>query len=105
VCDKMSLYEAIRLLRTEKEFERFWEDLLTPKERKKIMIRWRTFCLMCIEPSTQREARKRLGVSLDTVNKACQILFNKGTGEIRRVIQKLYREKESGLGAAIADRK
>jgi uncharacterized protein YerC len=92
VCDKMSLYEAIRLLQTEEEFQRFWEDLLTPRERIKIMNRWRAFRLMCIESPTQRQARKRLGVSLNTVNIASRVLEN-GTGEMQRVIQELHRDR------------
>lgn len=93
MCGKLSLYEAICLLKTEEEVERFWMDLLTPKERKMIMNRWRAFCLMCIESPSQRQAREQLGVSLDTVNTASQVLV-KGTGEMRRVIQTLRQERK-----------
>ena len=87
---KIPLLDALLVLETKTEYERFLADILTRKELAVIAKRWRVLCLLHEGSLRQREICSRAGVSLGTVSRASQVLKH-GTGAAQQIIQKLQK--------------
>lgn len=86
------LYDAFIALATRDECEQFLDDLFSPKELERILIRWSLFHLLD-KRFTQREIAKALKVSVATVSRVNKTR-KYGAGGYKSVIDKLQQVRQ-----------
>jgi len=70
----INLYQAILLLKTEKEVERFLKDLCTPKELSVFQERWNVCQVLAKEEFSYREIHEKTGASVTTIGRVARFL-------------------------------
>lgn len=68
------LYEALLLLKTKEEVERFFKDLCTPQEIKALSERWKVCKLLNEKKLSYREIHSSTGASLATIGRVARFL-------------------------------
>lgn len=68
------LYEALLLINTVEEMERFFKDLCTPQEIRALAERWRVCRLLSTGTMSYREISSQTGASLATIGRVARFL-------------------------------
>lgn len=68
------LFEALLLLKTAQEMDRFFKDLCTPQEIKALSERWRVCRLLDTGELSYREINQKTGASLVTISRVARFL-------------------------------
>ncbi len=68
------LIEALLLLETKQEAERFLKDLCTPQEMQTLAERWKVCKLLNKEELSYREIHEKTGASLATITRVARFL-------------------------------
>ncbi len=85
----VSLYEAILLLRNEKECNDFIRDLCTPGEIKDIEERWQIAQILNQGEMSYREIQKKTGASVTTVGRVARFLKDEPYKGYRTILDRL----------------
>ncbi len=83
--DLSILIDLLKSAMRSENLEELLHDLLTTKERKELVERWRVVSLL-LEGHPQREIARRLGVGIATVTRGAKQLRD-GTGAFKRLYQ------------------
>lgn len=89
--EEKDLYRAILKLETDDECNKFFHDILSPKELKRITKRWQiALCLSEKKPKSQRKVAKELHTSTATVGRVKRFLDGDQThGGYQLVLNKI----------------
>lgn len=68
------LYEALLMLKTPEEMDRFFKDLCTPQELRALSERWQICKLLNQGELSYREINARTGASLATIGRVARFL-------------------------------
>lgn len=85
----VSLYEAILLLRNEKECRDFMRDLCTPGEIKDMEERWQIAQILNQGEMSYREIQKKIGASVTTVGRVARFLKDEPYQGYRTILNRL----------------
>ncbi|HYX33998.1 MAG TPA: YerC/YecD family TrpR-related protein [Oligoflexus sp.] len=85
------LFEALRSIRDQGEFSRFFDDLCTPAELRSMADRWRVAKLLD-QGLSYRVINEKTGVSTATITRVARSLTY-GTGGYRMVLQRQQGEQ------------
>jgi len=69
-----TLFDALLLLKTAEEYQRFLTDLCTPQELQALEERWRVCQLLATEQYSYRQIHEKTGVSLTTIGRVARFL-------------------------------
>lgn len=83
------LFEALALLGTPNEVERFIKDLCTPQEIKALADRWRVCKLLHQNQLSYRDIHAQTGVSLATITRVARFLHNEPYHGYKSVLKKI----------------
>jgi TrpR-related protein YerC/YecD len=72
--EETSLYQAILLLKTQDECQRFFTDLCTPQELAAMQERWRVCQLLETSDLSYRDIHQKTGTSLTTIGRVARFL-------------------------------
>lgn len=81
------LYELFRSIRTKKEAMALLQDILTPRERAALALRWQEIQMLAAG-LPQREIGQRLGISITKITRGSRVL-QEGTGGFAHFLKKL----------------
>jgi TrpR-related protein YerC/YecD len=81
------LFEALRLLKTEDEYQRFFDDLCTPAELRSLADRWRVAQLL-EKGIPYRSISEETGVSTATITRVARCLIYGAKG-YRTILDRL----------------
>ena len=103
-----NLYNAFSQIKSEKEFDNFLSDLMTPKEIKNMRERWQIAQMLYTTNLPQPAIAEKLGVSIATITRVARFLYNekfKGYSSILAEIfparaEKLLKNQPGRLTAA-----
>lgn len=87
--DTSALGEALLLLETQEEAERFLHDLLTPGEIKTVVERWRVARLLDQGGFSYREISEMTGASTTTVTRVSRFLSQEPWQGYRIILNRL----------------
>ena len=87
------LFDAIRLLKNEGEFQRFFDDLCTPAELRSLADRWRVAQLL-EKGIPYRVINEETGVSTATITRVARSLIYGAKG-YRLILDRLKRGRRS----------
>lgn len=77
----------------QEEMQQLLEDLLSPQERERILIRWRNARLSA-KGLTREEVQEKTGSSLGTISRA-RVVLEHGTGILKTLFQRLEDSQQS----------
>lgn len=83
------MYEAILLLRNEKECRDFMRDLCTPGEIKDMEERWQIAQILNQGEMSYREIQKKIGASVTTVGRVARFLKDEPYQGYRTILNRL----------------
>ncbi|MDR1475174.1 MAG: trp operon repressor [Holosporales bacterium] len=89
------LFEAIMMLATPKEAERFFADLCTPQEIKAMKERWKVCQLLDCGNFSYREISNITGASTTTVARVSRFLNNEPHRGYRLLTEKIKKENKN----------
>jgi TrpR-related protein YerC/YecD len=87
------LFEAILLLETTDEVERFMRDLCTPQEISALAERWRVCRLLAQDTLSYREISQKTGASLATITRVARFLKTEAHQGYAAVLKKMKLDK------------
>lgn len=87
------LFEAIRLLKDENEYQRFFDDLCTPAELRALADRWRVVQLL-EKGIPYRAINEETGVSTATITRVARCLIYGAKG-YRLILDRLKKGRQS----------
>ena len=88
------LYEALLLLKTTEEMDRFFKDLCTPQEIEALSERWRVCKLINQGTLSYREINSLTGVSLATIGRVARFLNNEPHHGYRLILSRINKSKK-----------
>lgn len=87
------LYEALLLLKTPDEINRFFNDLCTPKEIKSLAERWRVCKLLDQGSLSYRDINNLTGASLVTIGRVARFLKTEPHHGYTLMLERLSKNK------------
>ena len=87
------LYEALLLLKTPEEMDRFLKDLCTPQEIKDIAERWRVCRILDENELSYREINALTGASLATIGRVARFLKTEPHQGYQLVLKRMQKKK------------
>jgi TrpR-related protein YerC/YecD len=87
------LYDALLLLKTREELNRFFKDLCTPQEIRALAERWRVCKILDKGNSSYREINSITGASLTTIGRVARFLNEEPHQGYKLVLNRI-RKKE-----------
>ena len=93
----MKLYEAFSQIKTEKEFNDFLSDLLTPREIKSISERWKIADKLYNSNLPQDTIAAQIGAGKETVTRVARFLYNENFKGYMKVLSRLYPKRAEKL--------
>jgi TrpR-related protein YerC/YecD len=87
--DIINLYEAILLLKTDKELKKFFKDLCTPQEIESLSERWRVCQLLEQGDLSYRDIHAITGASLTTIGRVARFLKDEPHKGYKNILQKM----------------
>jgi len=90
----VDLFDAILLLRSPYECEKFFKDLCTPQELSALKERWKVCQLLESTSMSYREIHSAIGVSLATIGRVARFLREESYGGYRMVLQRLKKGED-----------
>ena len=96
--DRQALYEALALLGSATEAEKFLRDLATPSEVDAFAERWRIARLLNDGAMTYREIAAATGASTTTVARVARFLNDEPHGGYQLLIERLRRGRGAKKG-------
>lgn len=85
------LFEAIALIETAEEAQKFLLDLCTPAEIKSFIERWRVCQLLNSKKFSYRQINEITGASLATIGRVARFLNEEKNGGYKNMLSKLPR--------------
>lgn len=85
----VDLVDAILLLKSRDECERFLKDLCTPQELLAIRERFKVCQLLELQTLSYRDIHARTGVSMATIGRVARFLREEAYGGYRLVLRRL----------------
>jgi Trp operon repressor len=93
----LSLYQAFSIVKSEKEFENFLADLLTPVETKALKERWQIAQILYTTNLSQKAIAKKLDVSVTTVTRVARFLYTEKFGGYSEILAKSFPARAADL--------
>ncbi len=87
------LYQALLLLKTPQEVNRFLKDLCTPQEIQDMAERWKICKILNEEKLSYREINAQTGVSLATIGRIARFLNNEPHQGYQLILDRLNRKR------------
>ncbi len=87
------LYEALLLLKTNEEMNRFFKDLCTPQEIKALAERWRVCKLLAQGTLSYREISSVTGASLATIGRVARFLNTEPHHGYQLILKRMIEKK------------
>lgn len=87
------LHEALLMLKTSEEMDRFLKDLCTPQEIKDIAERWRVCRILDEEKLSYREINALTGASLATIGRVARFLKTEPHQGYQLVLNRMQKKK------------
>ena len=87
------LYEALLMIKTPEEMDRFLKDLCTPQEIKDIAERWRVCRILDQDQLSYREINALTGASLATIGRVARFLKTEPHQGYRLVLKRMQKKK------------
>lgn len=87
------LYEALLLIKTMPEMEKFFKDLCTPQEIRALAERWRVCRLLHAGDLSYREINSKTGASLATIGRVARFLKDEPHHGYRLILKRLNQDK------------
>jgi len=87
------LYEALLMLKTPEEVDRFLKDLCTPQEIKDIAERWRVCRILDQDELSYREINALTGASLATIGRVARFLKTEPHHGYRLILKRMQKKK------------
>ena len=88
------LLEALLMLKTKNELERFIRDLCTPQEISALAERWRVCRLLAEGTLTYRDINQKTGASLATITRIARFLRTESHQGYAHVLKKIKTESD-----------
>ena len=86
---EIDLFEAIALIETADEAEKFFTDLCTPAEIKAFIERWKVCVLLSSGKYSYRQIKNITGASLTTIGRVSRFLNEEKYGGYRAMLEKI----------------
>jgi TrpR-related protein YerC/YecD len=87
------LYQAILMIETVEEMDRFFKDLCTPQEIKDIAERWNVCKILDENKLSYREISSMTGVSLATIGRVARFLNTEPHQGYQLVLRRMNKKK------------
>lgn len=87
------LYEALLMIKTPEEMDRFLKDLCTPQEIKDIAERWRVCRILDQDQLSYREINVLTGASLATIGRVARFLKTESYQGYQLVLKRMQKKK------------
>ena len=91
---RLSLCEAVVLLKNTEEVANFLKDLCTPQELKALQERWEVCQLLDDGKLSYRQISKQTGCSTTTIGRVSRFLNNEPYKGYRKLLDKIKKEKK-----------
>ena len=88
------LFEALLMLQTKDEMERFMRDLCTPQEIEALTERWKVCRLLAEGTLTYRNIHQKTGASLATITRIARFLRTESHQGYATVLKKIKENRE-----------
>lgn len=90
-----TLFEAIALIETNEEAEKFITDLCTPQEIKSLSERWKVCQLLNNEDLSYRQINQITGASTTTICRIARFLNTEPYKGYKNLLEKIRKENEN----------
>ena len=84
-----SLFEAILLLKSQNEMQRFFTDLCTPQEIRALQERWKVCQLLNGDKLSYRDIHQKTGASLTTIGRVARFLKDEPHKGYQLILKKI----------------
>jgi TrpR-related protein YerC/YecD len=86
----VSLYEAFKNIRNEKEFINFLKDICTPSEIDALTERWEIAKLLFTTSISQKDIAEKTGASVATVTRVARFLNKEPFKGYKTILSRIY---------------
>lgn len=93
--EKVDLFDALLVLKTRDEAQRFMKDLCTPQELNALKERWKVCTLLQKGDLSYRHINELTGTSLATIVRVARCLKDEPTQGYRTVLNRLHERKKA----------